>query len=146
MWSCFGCQMICPNTKFAMTSTMMWNFADADLCRESLNLPNRMIMTNIYPGFDKATHVPPNFVQTGPIMDPDLSVPRDRLERKDPELFAWMTEAQENNEVLIKSMIKEKILTVKAGQNVIRMLPPLILEMKHVDEAINKIDKAFSNI
>ena len=55
-------------------------------------------------------------------------------------------EALESNEDLIKSMIKEKILTVKAGQNVIRMLPPLILEMKHVDEAINKIDKAFSNI
>ena len=55
-------------------------------------------------------------------------------------------EAVEKNEILIKSMIKEKILTVKAGQNVIRMLPPLILEMKHVDEAINKIDKAFSNI
>ena len=28
--------------------------------------------------------------------------------------------------------------------NVIRMLPPLTLEMKHVDEAIEKIDKAFS--
>ena len=53
-------------------------------------------------------------------------------------------EAKENNEVLIKSMIQEKLLTVKAGQNVIRMLPPLILEMKHVEEAINKIDKAFS--
>jgi len=50
-------------------------------------------------------------------------------------------EAKENNEVLIKSMIQEKLLTVKAGQNVIRMLPPLILEMKHVEEAINKIDK-----
>ncbi|MFL2660745.1 MAG: aspartate aminotransferase family protein [Alphaproteobacteria bacterium] len=54
-------------------------------------------------------------------------------------------EAVEKNEVLIQSMIKEKILTVKAGQNVIRMLPPLILEIKHVDEAINKIYKAFSN-
>jgi acetylornithine/N-succinyldiaminopimelate aminotransferase len=53
-------------------------------------------------------------------------------------------EAVENNEALIKSMIKEKLLTVKAGQNVIRMLPPLILEMKHVEEAISKIDKAFS--
>ena len=55
-------------------------------------------------------------------------------------------EAIENNEILIKSMIKEKLLTVKAGQNVIRMLPPLILEMKHVEEAISKIDKAFSNL
>ncbi len=54
-------------------------------------------------------------------------------------------EAQENNEILIKSLINEKLLTVKAGQNVIRMLPPLILEMKHVEEAISKIDKAFSN-
>ena len=55
-------------------------------------------------------------------------------------------EAIENNEILIKSLIKEKLLTVKAGQNVIRMLPPLILEMKHVEEAIQKIDKAFSNL
>ena len=55
-------------------------------------------------------------------------------------------EAIENNEILIKSLIKEKLLTVKAGQNVIRMLPPLILEMKHVEEAIEKIDKAFSNL
>ena len=55
-------------------------------------------------------------------------------------------EALENNEILIKSLINQKLLTVKAGQNVIRMLPPLILEMKHVDEAISKIDKAFSNL
>ena len=54
-------------------------------------------------------------------------------------------EAIEKNEILLNAMIKEKILAVKAGQNVIRMLPPLILEMKHVDEAINKIEKAFSN-
>ena len=55
-------------------------------------------------------------------------------------------EAIENNEILIRSLMNEKLLTVKAGQNVIRMLPPLILEMKHVDEAIQKIDKAFSKL
>ena len=33
-------------------------------------------------------------------------------------------EAIEKNEILIKEMIKQKILVVKAGQNVIRMLPP----------------------
>ena len=32
----------------------------------------------------------------------------------------------------------------KCGMNVVRMLPPLTLELKHVDEAIEKIDKAFS--
>ena len=55
-------------------------------------------------------------------------------------------EAIEKNEILIKELINQKILVVKAGQNVIRMLPPLILEKKHVDEAIIKIDKAFGEI
>ncbi len=50
----------------------------------------------------------------------------------------------EKNELLIQSMRKQRLLTVKAGMNVVRMLPPLTLELKHVDEAIEKIDKAFS--
>ena len=48
----------------------------------------------------------------------------------------------EKNGILIEALKKERLLTVKAGLNVIRM-PPLILEMKHVEEAIEKIDKAF---
>ena len=52
--------------------------------------------------------------------------------------------AKENNEKLIGLIRKQRLLTVKAGMNVIRMLPPLTLEIKHVDEAIEKIDKAFS--
>ena len=55
-------------------------------------------------------------------------------------------ESKIKNEVLIKEMINYKLLTVKAGQNVIRILPPLILEEKHVDEAILKINKAFKNL
>ena len=55
-------------------------------------------------------------------------------------------EAIEDNGVLINAMREQRLLAVKAGQNVVRILPPLILEMKHVDEAIEKIDKAFSGI
>ena len=55
-------------------------------------------------------------------------------------------EAVEDNGVLINAMREQRLLTVKAGQNIVRILPPLILEMKHVDEAIEKIDKAFSGI
>ena len=55
-------------------------------------------------------------------------------------------QAVEKNGILIEALKKERLLTVKAGLNVIRMLPPLILEMKHVEEAIEKIDKAFKNI
>ena len=55
-------------------------------------------------------------------------------------------EAVVDNGILIESMRNNRLLTVRAGQNVVRMLPPLILEMKHVDEAIEKIDKSFSEI
>ena len=55
-------------------------------------------------------------------------------------------EAVVDNAILIKALRNERLLTVKAGFNVIRMLPPLILEMKHVDEAIQKIDKALGGM
>jgi len=55
-------------------------------------------------------------------------------------------ESKIKNEILIKEMINQKLLTVKASQNIIRILPPLILEEKHVDEAISKINKAFTNL
>ena len=55
-------------------------------------------------------------------------------------------EAVVDNTILIQAIRNERLLTVKAGFNVIRMLPPLILEMKHVDEAVQKIDKALGKI
>jgi len=44
--------------------------------------------------------------------------------------------------LIIEKMRSEKLLTVKASDNVIRLLPPLILQKSHVDEAIDKILKA----
>ncbi|MFL2660446.1 MAG: aspartate aminotransferase family protein [Alphaproteobacteria bacterium] len=46
------------------------------------------------------------------------------------------------NDLIIEKMRSEKLLTVKASDNVIRLLPPLILQKSHVDEAIDKILKA----
>ena len=37
---------------------------------------------------------------------------------------------------------EQNMLTTKAGDNVLRLLPPLIIEKKHVDEAIEKLDAA----
>lgn len=44
----------------------------------------------------------------------------------------------EHNEI-VKKMISNKLLTVPAGNNVIRIIPPLILEKHHIEEAIQKI-------
>jgi acetylornithine/N-succinyldiaminopimelate aminotransferase len=51
-----------------------------------------------------------------------------------------------SNEIIIEQMRNEKILTVKASDNIIRLLPPLILQVSHVDEAIEKLKKALSKI
>ena len=51
-----------------------------------------------------------------------------------------------SNEIIIEQMRKEKILSVKASDNIIRLLPPLILQNFHVDEAIQKIKKALTKI
>ena len=50
------------------------------------------------------------------------------------------------NEMIIEKIRAEKLLTVKASDNVIRLLPPLILQKSHVDEAIDKILKALSKL
>ena len=47
-----------------------------------------------------------------------------------------------DNVEFIKKLMNHKMLTVKAEENVIRLFPPLIVENKELDEAINKIEKA----
>lgn len=46
------------------------------------------------------------------------------------------------NTKLVDRLIQEGMLTVPAGDNVVRLLPPLIVEEKHVDEAMARLDRA----
>ena len=41
---------------------------------------------------------------------------------------------------------KNKLLTVPAGDNVIRLAPPLIINKKHADEAINIINETLKKL
>ena len=47
-----------------------------------------------------------------------------------------------DNVEFMKKLMKHKMLTVKAEENVIRLFPPLIVDNKELDEAVNKIEKA----
>ena len=51
-----------------------------------------------------------------------------------------------SNDIIIEMMRSEKVLAVKASENIIRLLPPLILQKNHVDEAIDKISDTFENM
>ena len=46
----------------------------------------------------------------------------------------------DNNEFL-ERLMDNKMLAVKASENVIRLFPPLTVEKKEIDEALNKLEK-----
>jgi acetylornithine/N-succinyldiaminopimelate aminotransferase len=47
---------------------------------------------------------------------------------------------------LVEAMRAEKLLAVAAGDNVVRMLPPLIIEEPDIADAIDRIDRAAKRI
>ena len=50
------------------------------------------------------------------------------------------------NGELVEAMRAEKLLAVAAGDNVVRMLPPLIIEEPDIADAIDRIDRAAGRI
>ena len=50
------------------------------------------------------------------------------------------------NTDIVSKLITEKLLTIPAGDNVVRLLPPLIINSDHIDEAILKIITTFKAI
>ncbi|MBL6665182.1 MAG: aminotransferase class III-fold pyridoxal phosphate-dependent enzyme, partial [Rickettsiales bacterium] len=49
------------------------------------------------------------------------------------------------NTDIVSNALNQKLLTIPAGDNVIRLLPPLIITQKHIKEAIEKLAKALDN-
>jgi hypothetical protein len=50
------------------------------------------------------------------------------------------------NGELVDAMRAEKLLAVAAGDNVVRLLPPLIIEEPDIADAIDRIDRAAGRI
>ena len=51
------------------------------------------------------------------------------------------------NNVMISNLLRQnKLLSVPAGDNVIRLAPPLIINKKHVDEAIKILNETFQKL
>ena len=50
------------------------------------------------------------------------------------------------NTEMTAALLKERVLAVGAGDNVVRLLPPLIIDDALVGEAVTRIDRACSHI
>jgi acetylornithine/N-succinyldiaminopimelate aminotransferase len=48
------------------------------------------------------------------------------------------------NTDLVARLREEGLLTVGAAENVVRLLPPLIIEERHVEEAVQALERACS--
>ncbi len=55
-------------------------------------------------------------------------------------------QTKQNNVMISNKLKKNKLLTVPAGDNVIRLAPPLIINKKHVDQAIKILDQTFKTL
>ena len=53
---------------------------------------------------------------------------------------------KQNNVMISNKLKKNNLLTVPAGDNVIRLAPPLIINKKHVDEAMHILNKTFEGL
>jgi acetylornithine/N-succinyldiaminopimelate aminotransferase len=53
---------------------------------------------------------------------------------------------KENNVIISNMLKKNRLLTVPAGDNVIRLAPPLIINKKHADEALTIINQTFKTL
>ena len=53
---------------------------------------------------------------------------------------------KQNNVMISNKLKKNNLLTVPAGDNVIRLAPPLIINKKHVDEAMHILNKTFKEL
>jgi acetylornithine/N-succinyldiaminopimelate aminotransferase len=46
-----------------------------------------------------------------------------------------------DNTEFLNKLMENKMLTVKASENVVRLFPPLIVKNQELDEALSKIEK-----
>lgn len=63
------------------------------------------------------------------------------LERRGKGLMQGLVLARPVSEVITNAQ-KEGLLVISAGGNVLRMVPPLVIEKEHVDEMIEKLENA----
>ena len=71
------------------------------------------------------------------------------LSTDDPssELTIWLIgllrgiKLKSDNAKFLNELFEHKMLAVKASENVVRLLPPLIVKEKEIDEAISIIEK-----
>jgi acetylornithine/N-succinyldiaminopimelate aminotransferase len=108
----------------------------------AMAVANAVIDVMLEPGFL------PHVVETGALLrrrleDLIVRFPQVLAEARGAGLMIGLKTVVPNTELVAK-LREEGLLTVGAAENVVRLLPPLIIEERHVDEAAQAIERACS--
>lgn len=50
------------------------------------------------------------------------------------------------NRALVQALVKQRLLSAAAGDNVVRFLPPLIIDESHVEDALERLERACADL
>ena len=113
--SCCGVVCVCPTCMTCLFDYVIpaTGVVDPGFLDLYAQFRHRMILSTSYFGFDRAVHLPPNLVFTGPVYDNDLTVLQDRLDNLDPQLNMWLTQAAAAGEPVIYISLGSQIIWVQ---------------------------------
>ena len=77
-----------------------------------------------------------------------------RLQEKHPSLITDVRgkglmigiEVSCANGDVVKKALEKGMIVIAAGSNVIRLVPPLVIETKHIDQCISILDSVFAEL
>ena len=69
-----------------------------------------------------------------------------KLSKLEVRAYCWVLKQKNNNLDFSAALRKNKLLSVPADDNVIRLTPPLIISNEEVDKAINIIDQSLREL
>lgn len=112
----------------------------------AMAVANAVLDEMLMPNFFENVQVSGNFIRDG----------LEKLKTKFPQMIdeirgvGLMIGVKMNQTIsnldMVSKLIEENLLTVPAGENVIRILPPLNITKDHCEEALNKFDKALTKL
>ena len=90
--TCACCGMVCLCPKHISSNVTEAGFNDL-----FAQMRHRLVLSNSFFGFEKAAHIPPNLVCTGPTMSNDIAMIEERLNTINPDLQLWLQQAVNEN-------------------------------------------------
>ena len=80
------------------------------------------------------------------MIKPSLSDFSDFVEKQKPVIIKSKIDIQKDQTMFIKKLMENRLLTIRAAENVVRILPPLNVKKNEIFQALKIINKVCSEL